>query len=285
MDEKKLKKREYNQKYFQKKRLARNQENQVVNKTEEYIGRGEEVTVPVEEEEFLSDLMNKENIKMVIQEKEPKEKVDVHAKDTKLNEDILQAQEDMNYYMSLFEADKKKKKQTGGKSKHLEEDDGHGIYSSNPTTVLGKDRRLLLNKIQQYKNLFPEELKDFKIKKTPTVQELQEYLDEIDCILSTSNADTFITDSILSAIKIIEGASAYTKNYNITGLADMLKVNKQFHRLSKQIYLKYGIFEQAPPEFQLLVIIVTTAYICKNKNSGKAEIEKYLNEPVNNKTI
>ena len=42
------------------------------------------------------------------------------------------------------------------------------------TPILGKDRRILTSKIQQYKNLFPEILGKFKLKKNPTVGDLQE---------------------------------------------------------------------------------------------------------------
>ena len=40
------------------------------------------------------------------------------------------------------------------------------------TPILGKDRRILTSKIQQYKNLFPEILGKFKLKKNPTVEDL-----------------------------------------------------------------------------------------------------------------
>ena len=35
-------------------------------------------------------------------------------------------------------------------------------------------------------------------------------------------SDSFVTDSILRCIKLSEGMSAYTKNFNITGLAMLL---------------------------------------------------------------
>ena len=39
------------------------------------------------------------------------------------------------------------------------------------TPILGKDRRILTSKIQQYKNLFPEILGKFKLKKNPTIED------------------------------------------------------------------------------------------------------------------
>ena len=59
------------------------------------------------------------------------------------------------------------------------------INSSNDdddaTPILGKDRRILTSKIQQYKNLFPEILGKFKLKKNPTIEDLQEALDGNGC--------------------------------------------------------------------------------------------------------
>jgi len=60
----------------------------------------------------------------------------------------------------------------------------------------------------------------------------------------------------------------------------MLKSNKQFHQLCKKLYLKYGCFDNVPPEYQLVLLVATTAYVCKNKNSGRNELELYLNEPI-----
>ena len=139
---------------------------------------------------------------------------------------------------------------------------------------------MLLHKIKQYKTLFPDELKTFKIKPNCSVSDLKQYIDEMDVIVSTSNVDQFITDSILQSIKLIEIPTSRTKNYNISGLSDLLKSNKQFHQLCKKLYLKYGAFEKIPEEYQLLVLVITTAWICRNKNLNKDSLEAYLNEPV-----
>ena len=64
------------------------------------------------------------------------------------------------------------------------------------------------------------------------------------------------------------------------GLSDMLKANKEFHNLCKQMYLKYNVFSKIPPEYQLCILMSTSAYICINKNKNKDSLEAYLNEPV-----
>ena len=154
------------------------------------------------------------------------------------------------------------------------------IYSNEPTPIYGKDRLLVMQKIQSYKLLFPVELKAFKVCKDPTLDELENALMEIETIIELGNVDSFVTDSIIQCIKLGEGMSAYTKNFNITGLAMLLKQNKQFHSLLKMLYLKYNTFSAIPPEAQLGMIVATTALICVQKNKSKTQIDNYLNEPM-----
>ena len=75
------------------------------------------------------------------------------------------------------------------------------IFSSNNhSVIIGKEKRILLNKVQSYKELFKEELKGFKIKKNCSTEELKEYIAEMDCIIETGTVETFMSDSIYSCI-------------------------------------------------------------------------------------
>ena len=158
-------------------------------------------------------------------------------------------------------------------------EDDNSLFDDKGTELLGRDKRMLLSKIQQYKSLFPEELGKFKIKKNCSAEDLKLYLSEMESIVDTSSVEQFLTDSILQCIKLTEGVSSYTK-YDITGCADLLKANKQFHTLTKQMYIKYKVFEKVPPEYSLAVLVATTAYVCKNKNAKKKEIESFLSQPI-----
>ncbi len=142
-----------------------------------------------------------------------------------------------------------------------------------------KDKLLLSHKIKQYKILFPTELKGYKVSEKATVQKLKSHLDEIEILISLSSVDTFIMDSIFYCIKIVEGISTRTKNYNIEGLADILKSNPEFIKLSKQLYLKYNTFECVPPEYQIIMIVATSSYICMQKNKNKNSMNDLLNQP------
>ena len=88
---------------------------------------------------------------------------------------------------------KKTKKEKEIKS-HFEDD--NSLFDEKGTEILGKDRRMLLSKIQQYKNLFPEELKKFKIKKNCSTEDLNLYLEEMETIVNCGSVEQFLTDSI-----------------------------------------------------------------------------------------
>ena len=152
---------------------------------------------------------------------------------------------------------------------HGNEDD---IFSDTPTPIMGKDRLILQKKISQYKSLFADELKGFK--------ELKASLEEMETIVQVGTLDEFITDSVLQSIKLIEGVSSITRNYNISGLSDLLKSNPQFHKLLKQLYVKYNTFSQIPSEYQLLMLVATSSFICVQKNRNKSQINSYLNESI-----
>ena len=154
------------------------------------------------------------------------------------------------------------------------------MFSQNGSEILGRDKRILLTKIRQYKSLFPDIFKTFKIKLNATSQELQNYIDEMDSIVECDSCEQFLLDSILQCIKLIEGVSSYTR-YDIQGLADLLKQNKQFHQLCKQLFIKYKIFTALPIESQMVIMVTTSAYICNSKNKRRNEMSEYLNTPAN----
>lgn len=154
-----------------------------------------------------------------------------------------------------------------------------GLFSDKPTELLGRERLEIISKINQYKSLFPDQLKKFKVKNKATKEELEAYLSEAEAIVETSNVESFLTDSILECFRLIEGVSARTR-YNVSGMTDMLKANKQFHSLCKQLYAKYGCFKKIPPEYQLVMIVSTTAYIAQQRNTHKSSINAFLDEPM-----
>ena len=225
------------------------------------------------DDNFLSEL-NSSNYQ---KEQEEEENREANLKKQKeIEKERIKQQKEQEKYMKELEKEQAKINRNN-KTKINSDND---LYSDTPTEINGKENLLLLHKIKQYKTLFPDELKSFKIKPSANINELKQYIDEIDVIVSTSDVDQFLTDSILQCIKLIEIPTSRTKNYNISGLSDILKANKQFHQLCKKLYLKYGCFECTPPEAQLVILVATTAFVCKNKNANKDSLEAYLNEPI-----
>jgi hypothetical protein len=128
--------------------------------------------------------------------------------------------------------------------------------------------------------LFPAELKTFKIAKNQTVENLEAILLEMETIVEIGNVDSFVTDSIMQCIKMVEPMTASTKNYNITGLSLLLKNSPQFNSLLKQLYLKYNTYSQIPIEIQCGMIVITSTILMTQKNKNKSAMDAYLNEPV-----
>jgi len=227
------------------------------------------------DDDFLSEL----NSSNYLKEKEEEENKENILKQQKEQEkERIKAQKEQEKYIKQLEKEQAKINRNN-KAKINSDSD---LYSDEGTEIKGKEKLLLLHKIKQYKQLFNEneDVKKFKIKPNANVNELKQCIDEMDVIVSTSSVDEFLTDSILQCIKLLEIPTSRTKNFNISGLSDMLKSNKQFHQLCKKLYLKYGCFEMVPPEYQMVLLISTTAYVCRNKNANKDSLEAYLNESV-----
>ena len=144
---------------------------------------------------------------------------------------------------------------------------------------LCKDRIVLLKKINQYKALFPSELVKMKVKKNSSIEDLNNLLLECEALAESGSVDVFITDSVYEIIRLCEGLTQGS-NYDVGGLTMMLRANPQFNKLIKILYVKYGVFAKIPPETQLILIVITTSFLCIQKNKGKKAIDNYLNEAV-----
>jgi len=71
------------------------------------------------------------------------------------------------------------------------------LFDETGTEIIGRDRRVIINKMNQYRSLFPKELSKFKVKKGASIEELQAYLQEMSTIVECSSYDNFLSDSIL----------------------------------------------------------------------------------------
>ena len=168
------------------------------------------------------------------------------------------------------------------KMKKIDEDNfsvkSDEIFSNkNKTPLLGKQKRELLARIKQYKLLFKEELKSFRVKKNPNEEELQKYLEEIDSILATSKLDSFITDGVFYVMQVIESISSRYRDYDLTGLSEALKNNKEFLDLMRLLSVKYHVFSNVPPEFQISIIVISTSYlVIVNNRRNRQQLEESL---------
>ena len=143
-------------------------------------------------------------------------KSDMEEDDNFLNELDNEHFNDESNVDDIFKDIKQQKKTKTKQLKSYYEDENTSLFDEKGTELLGSERRILLSKIQQYKNLFPDELKNFKIKKNCSTQDLTLYLEEMETIVNCGSVEQFLTDSIIQCIKLSEGISTYTR-HDITG--------------------------------------------------------------------
>ena len=231
--------------------------------------------------DFLDALTNDKYVNKKQQQEESKQKeLEAKEKDKQRKESLKQMKEFEKARIAEEKAASKRKPTVHQQDDNMSVCSNDIFSSSNHSVIIGKEKRVLLNKVQSYKELFKEELKGFKIKKNCNTEELKDYIAEMDCIIETGTVETFMSDSIYSCIKIIEGVSANTKKYDVSGLSVLLQNNKQFNSLLKQLFLKYQVFSNVPPEYQIVLIVATSAFICRNKNLNKDNLNAYFNEPI-----
>lgn len=177
----------------------------------------------------------------------------------------------------------KKGGRPGGGGNKKKKADGGGfddLFGSSPTPILGSNKRQLLTRISQYKSLFQDipAVKAFKVKANASDQELETAIGELDSIVSCGTLQSMVDNMILSAVQTVEVVSSRTNNFDITGTADLLRQNQDFYRLAKILTIKHGVFAQVPPEYQMLLLIFSTAMIARQKNVRAAEINGILHQ-------
>jgi hypothetical protein len=237
----------------------------------------EELSAPVFEKTMSAKKAEKEELRLhKIQLREQKK---LNAENEKEQKRMYKIQERLIKEQEK-EAKKANKSPKSNVSFTIDEEENDTIFSDSPTEIVGREKMILLAKVSQFRQLFPEKLKSFKIKKNSSVEDLKAYLTEMESIIEVSNIDEFLYDAILQSIKVVEGVSSYSKNYNIKGCADILKMNPQFQNLCKLMFIKYHIFSAVPVEYQLVMIISTTSFMCMQKNKNKQQINDYLNQKI-----
>ena len=215
--------------------------------------------------EFLNNLHNDTFIEKIVLTPKQQQKKDKDEEKTRIKEEKRQIRENK---LKMKEYDKSERIE---KKEIYEQDtksDQFSLFDENPTVLIGRDRLFITKQINQYKVLFPNELSKFKVKKNANLDELNQALEECRALIEINSVDNFIMDSLLGSIKMIEGFTVDT-SYDITSLSIMLKMNPEFQKLAKLLFIRYNIFNNVPIEYQMMMVITTSIYLCihLNKNS------------------
>ena len=228
-----------------------------------------------EEEDDFADLTNTKFVSKSVIEKNEKERK--AAEKEREKEEKKQQQQIKQQERSAAAAEKAAERAEKKAAKAVDDD----LFSTKGTELYGRDKLELMSKIQQYKVLFSDNKKiaAMKVKKNASVDELQAYVAECDAIIDTDCVETFITESILQTISMAEFASTRTK-YNIKGLSKMLRESPQFSKLCKQLYVKYKVFGSVPPEAQMGLLIMSSTWVCLEKNKKESHNQSTLNSTI-----
>ena len=228
-----------------------------------------------EEVDDFDDLTNTKFVSKSVIEKTAKER---KAAEKEQEKEEKKYQQQLKQQERSAAAAEKAAERAAKKSAKSVDDD---LFSAKGTELYGRDKLELMSKINQYKVLFPENKKisAMKVKKNASVDELQQYVAECDAIVDTDCVETFITESILQTISMAEFASTRTK-YNVRGLSMLLRESPQFSKLCKQLYVKYKVFGAVPPEAQLGLLVITSAWVCLEKNKKGAQNQSTLNSTI-----
>jgi hypothetical protein len=173
-----------------------------------------------------------------------------------------------------------KKQPPNNKKQRSEFSDVIASSKKDVTPILGRDKRELLTRVSEYKALFPEELGTFKVKANADEDELERALSEMETIVSVGSLQNFLDEAVLTAIGMVEAGSARYPNMDITGTSQALRANPEFFKLCKLCWVKYRVFSAVPPELQLLMVVMSTAMVCRQQNVKKREISNILNQPL-----
>ena len=124
-------------------------------------------TTTPEDNDFLNDL-NKSNYEQEI-ENQKQEEINKKIMKEQEKENIkIQKEREKENIKIMKEAEKKNKKIA---KETISNDDE--LFSEEGTQILGKEKHILLKKVKQYKNLFPDQLKTFKIKPNANEEQLK----------------------------------------------------------------------------------------------------------------
>ena len=194
-------------------------------------------------------------------------------------EEIRQKKCEKELHKKMKEYEKSEKNEKKEIHEQDTKSDQFSLFDENPTVLIGRDRLFTTKQINQYKVLFPNELSKFKVKRNANIDELNQALEECRALIEMNSVDNFIMDSILGSIKMIEGFTVDT-SYDITSLSMMLKMNPEFQKLAKLLFIRYNIFNNVPIEYQMMMVVTTSIYLCIQKNNNKSSINSYLNEHI-----
>lgn len=132
-------------------------------------------------------------------------------------------------------------------------------------------------------DLFGDMIKAAGLKMTPsemkgaTKEELQEHFQRCMVVIDSAGSSNCIQEIASFGLVAIEGAAAMIplvkKHYDITGLAEELKSDKNYHLILRQMELQYDMGSRISVEKRLIFTIYQSAQAVMMRNRGIAALD------------
>ena len=148
-------------------------------------------------------------------------------------------------------------------------DPGPSTLPPPPPTPI-KDKSLLLDKIQQYREKFPELKSRNKLSGKSTSDEIEDELHYIEQQLGASDGHMGHHIFVLAMSGLEESTRYYNPlGLNLTGLGNVARENEdQFKPLLDELVIKYATNFYVGPEMRLAMATATLVYTVHMANSG-----------------
>lgn len=148
-----------------------------------------------------------------------------------------------------------------------------------PTAEEAKKRKVMLSKINRYKNSF-EVLKGVMIDDSASMDDLEGKLEEMRLMISTKNSHTIFKTVYVTGVKAVEIVGGKT-GMKLYGLADLTNKSPEIDSILKEIECEIDILNNVSPTNRLIIATVGCAIACDTINRRSEILQSFTKGAVN----
>ena len=155
----------------------------------------------------------------------------------------------------------------------------HLDLPSQPSAEDVKKRKVLLSKINRYKNSF-DVLKSVLIDESASMDDLEGKLEDMRLMISTKNSHTIFKTCYVTGVKAVEviGGKTGAKLY---GLADLVNKSPEIDSILREIECEIDILNNVSPTNRLIIATAGCAIACDTINRRSEILQSFTKGSVN----